>query len=92
VYLPRIVFSHDQLCVVVPRVTSKNELKILIVDDADNITNITSNVSFKEILVSKPMNYILITYELLLFIYVYRLFAPIGFFFNYGLCVIHKRR
>jgi hypothetical protein len=92
VYLPRIVFSHDQLCVVVPRVTSKNELKILIVDDADNITNITSNVSFKEILVSKPMNYILITYELLLFIYVYRLFAPIEFFFNYGLCVIHKRR
>ena len=80
-YLPRIVFSHDQLCVVVPRVTSKNELKILIVDDADNITNITSNVSFKEILVSKPMNYILITYELLLFIYVYRLFTPIEFFF-----------
>jgi len=49
VYLPTPVFSHGQLYVVVLRVTSKEGLKILIIDEDGEDTNVTSNVIYEEV-------------------------------------------
>jgi hypothetical protein len=49
VYLPQSVFSHGQLYVAISRVTSRHELKMLLVDDDGNLTNTTSNVVYQEI-------------------------------------------
>nr|XP_043630411.1 ATP-dependent DNA helicase PIF1-like [Erigeron canadensis] len=49
-YLPRPVFSHGQLYVVVSRIKSKKGLKILITDKDGNLGGSTTNVVFKEVL------------------------------------------
>jgi len=43
-YLPRLVFTHGQLYVTVSRVKFKKELKILILNKDENISNSTTNV------------------------------------------------
>ena len=48
-YLPKLVFSHDQLFVVFLRVQSKSGLKILIHDKEGKQHNATTNVVFKEV-------------------------------------------
>lgn len=48
-YLPRPVFTHEQLYVVVSRVKSKHGLKILIETDDDCSPNTTVNVVYKEV-------------------------------------------
>ncbi|KAI9078409.1 hypothetical protein K1719_039628 [Acacia pycnantha] len=48
-YLPRPVFTHGQLYVVVSRVCSKDDLKILILDEDENPTNKTCNIVYKEV-------------------------------------------
>ena len=48
-YLPRPVFTHGQLYVVVSRVKTKTGLKILILDEDGNVLDNTKNVVYKEI-------------------------------------------
>ena len=48
-FLPRPVFSHGQVYVAMSRVTSATGLKVLILDDANRITNKTINVVYREI-------------------------------------------
>ena len=49
VYLSTPIFSHGQLYVVVSRVTSKEELDILITYEDGEDTNVTSNVVYEEV-------------------------------------------
>jgi len=49
IYLLSVVFSHDQLYVVISRVTSRDGLKMFITDEDDQDTNMTSNVVYREV-------------------------------------------
>ncbi|KAJ9553339.1 hypothetical protein OSB04_017384 [Centaurea solstitialis] len=49
-YLPRPVFTHGQLYVVVSRVKSKEGLKVVVCDANGETTNTTTNVVYKEVL------------------------------------------
>ncbi|AES74959.1 PIF1 helicase [Medicago truncatula] len=49
VYLPTPVFSHGQLHVVVSKVTSREWLKILIIDEDGEDTDETSNIVYEEV-------------------------------------------
>jgi ATP-dependent DNA helicase PIF1 len=46
-YLSRSVFSHGQLYVAFSRVTSRKGLKVLVIDDESQDTNMTANVVYK---------------------------------------------
>jgi len=48
-YLTRPVFTHDQLYVAVSRVKTKTRLKVLILDEDENVLDNTKNVVYKEI-------------------------------------------
>ncbi|GJX84924.1 ATP-dependent DNA helicase PIF1-like protein [Tanacetum coccineum] len=49
-YLPRPVFKHGQLYVVVSRVKSTKGLKVVVFDPDGNISKTTTNVVYKEVL------------------------------------------
>ena len=47
--LPKPVFTHGQIYVVLTRVTSKKELKMLILNEDNEKTNQTIKIVYKEI-------------------------------------------
>lgn len=49
VYLTQSIFSHEQLYVALSRVTSRIDLKILIIDDEGEDSNVTGNVVYKKV-------------------------------------------
>lgn len=49
VYLPKPVFTHGQLNVAVSRVTSRKGLKLLILDEDNNVCKETTNVVYREV-------------------------------------------
>jgi ATP-dependent DNA helicase PIF1 len=49
IYLPRPVFSHDQIYVAVSRVKSKQGIKLLIHDEKNEPKQTTTNVVYKEV-------------------------------------------
>ncbi|RZC16676.1 hypothetical protein D0Y65_009822, partial [Glycine soja] len=51
-YLPRPAFTHGQLYVVVSRVKSKEDLKMLILDEERKVCTSTKNVVYKEVFVN----------------------------------------
>jgi len=48
-YLPRLIFTHGQLYVVVSRVTAIKGLKMLILDEDDNPCTSTKTVVYQEV-------------------------------------------
>ena len=48
-FLPKPIFTHGQLYVVVSRVKSKSGLNILILDENEKPSNITKNVLYQEV-------------------------------------------
>lgn len=54
IYLPTLVFSHEQLYVVISRVRSKQGLKILALNKEGKCSNIVSNVVYKEVFENIP--------------------------------------
>ena len=49
VYLPKPVFTHEQLYVTVSRVTSMKGLKLLMLDEDNNVCKETTNIVFREV-------------------------------------------
>jgi len=49
VYLPKTVFTHGQLYVAVSRVTCRKGLKLLILDEDNNVCKETTNVVYREV-------------------------------------------
>jgi len=49
VYIPKPVFTHGQLYVAVSQVTSRKGLKLLILDEDNNVCKETTNVVYREV-------------------------------------------